>query len=168
MRFYISKFVLISAPFFCILISAGAGLFAWLTYVLSTQYNASFLVLLALCAFDVFLIYCVFIFWRKAIYIFQRRLKPVISFEANGVSYRMDMKDLVFTPYSQIRGVEVEPFGPKLGGGNILIHKSDSQPDKVYICNLSASPDDIFAAFKMKLPNLIQPHSTVKQLVGAA
>ena len=168
MRFYLSRFVLISAPFFCLFVSAGAGFSAWLIFVLSTQYNASYLLLLALCLFDVFLIFVALRFWRKTIYIFQRRLEPVISFDTNGVSYRMDMKDSVFTPYSQIRGIEVEPFGPKLGGGNIVIHKSDSQPDKVYICNLSGSPGEVFAAFKPRLPNLTQPHSAIQRLVGAS
>ena len=168
MRFYLSKFVLRFAPLGAMAVTGATAFLVWLTYVLSTRYVTSHWFLFALWSIDAFLLFVSFTFWQAVVRMIRHAAEPVISFEANGIRYQLKTGDTVFTPFLEILGVEVEAFGPRLGGGHILIHKSNQNTDSIYICNLNALPEDVFFAFRERLPHLFQPHSTIMRLIYAA
>jgi hypothetical protein len=168
MRFYLSKFLLMFGLAGATAGTAGIIFIGWLAYVLGARYDASAWLLALLWSSFAILALGYSVLWRSVIRMIRSAAEPVISFETNSVTYRLNTGKVIFTPFSEIRGVEVESFGPKFGGGHILIHKSDSHTDQIYIFNLSAPKKEVFLAFKENLPHLVQPYSTVQRLIYAA
>jgi len=159
-NFYVSKVALAT-----LVLMAAAGLacaifLSRLAYDLGEERNVGGVWF----AFALVFACCIPLWWLVVPQI-SRWNDPVLSFQTNGVSYRVNSGAVVSTPFSEIRGVEVDTNGPKSGGGHIHIHKGDGDTDRVFLFNLGASPKQVFSAFEERLPNLVNLHGTLNRLV---
>lgn len=167
-RFFLSRSALIFGTVMVAFSTVATVFIGWVTYVIFTRYDASPYFLTALLLITAFFCGVCFWLWTKVVALIHRRADPVITFNADNVEYLITTGEMVSITYSEIRGVEVELLAPKYGGGHILIRRSISQIDKIYVFNLAASPREIFLAFKERLPHLLQPYSTLQRLIHAA
>ena len=159
-NFYKSKFVLVFLILANVASLVCAIFFGRLVYDLGEGRNVG----VVWFAFALVLACCIPLWWLS-IRQLPRWNDPVISFQSNGVTYRLNSGAVVSTPFPEIRGVEVETAGPKAGGGHILIHKGGGDTDKVFLFNLAASREQVFSAFEEMLPNLVHPRGTLNRLV---
>jgi hypothetical protein len=167
-RFFVSRFALVFGTATLIAFTVLVLYIGWDTYIIAAQYDVSPQSLTLLRIIFVFCGVVCLVLWIKFLALIRRRAEPVISFKADSVTYQTNIGKMVSIPLSEIWGVEVETLGPQMGGGHILIRRSNSQIDKIYYYNLGASYEEVFLAFKERAPHLRQPYSTVLRLNRAA
>lgn len=167
-RFFVSRFFLVYGLVMVIAVTVAALYMGWLTFFIGAQSDGLPLILIILGVFSAFCGVASLVIWTKVLALIRRRAEPLISFKADSVTYQTNTGEMVSILLSEIWGVEVESLSPEYGGGHILIRRSNSQIDKIYIYNLGASYKEVFLAFKVRAPHLRQPYGTVWRLKRAA
>lgn len=146
-------------------LSASTLFFGWIVLNLGASYNVSNFALIMLWAFFALFTATSIFLWTTGIRRIRCAHVPVIAFRGDHVEYQNIERKTVSLPLIDVVGIEFDHLSPNLGGGHLLVRKSNAEIDRVFVFNLAGSDAEVFAAFRERAPHLIQPHRAIKRLV---